>query len=83
MKTTTIRYYGVRDVPWTWRGRNLAELRRTELRPIARALDVNAGDDKRSMLEGVLARLRALELAPGSLEDQLQLGSRQEAPSDG
>ena len=57
-----VRFLGSRDCKYTMRGRKLTELRRAELRPIARALKVDDGPQrsKNELLRMILGKLSAI-----------------------
>lgn len=61
MKTNaTIHFIGARECPYTLNGRKLTEMRRSELRGIARRIKVNADGTKNELLHRLIARLGAM-----------------------
>jgi len=66
-----VRYLGIKDVPWTMNGTNLANLRRSELSRLAtrlKAADVNS--TKNELLHAIRRKLYALDVEPGELTDE-------------
>lgn len=57
-----VRFLGSRDCKYTMRGRKLIELRRAELRPLARALRVaeDSSLPKNELLHRVISKLDAI-----------------------
>lgn len=58
---STTHFIGAREVKYTLHGRRLTELRRAELRPIAKTLKVDADGSKNEILFRVVAKLDALQ----------------------
>jgi hypothetical protein len=52
---------GAKDCKYTLQGRRLTELRRAELRPIAKTLKVDADGLKNDILRRIVAKLDALQ----------------------
>lgn len=71
MKTTYINMIGVKDCPYTWRGENLALLRRAKLYKIAGALDLkDPSASKNELLTAMLAKLKLMS-AETELSDMI------------
>lgn len=58
--TSATHFIGARDVKYSLNGRRLTELRRAELRPIAKMLKVNADGTKNEILFRITSKLDAL-----------------------
>ncbi len=63
-----IRYLGPKDCPFTIDGKNLAEMRRAELRPYAKKLQVSADGSKQAILLRVIGKLKVIG-APKELNE--------------
>jgi hypothetical protein len=64
MHQSYIRYIAPKDCPYTLNGNNLAALRRSALRPIARALKLDDSGTHQQMLPAIISRLATLEAPP-------------------
>lgn len=58
--TSATHFIGAREIKYTLHGRRLSELRRAELRPLAKMLKVNSDGTKNEILFRVVAKLDAL-----------------------
>jgi alcohol dehydrogenase class IV len=59
MRTVVTQIIGPRECPYTWQGRNLAEMRKAELNPIAKALGVfDPNVTKNDLLLSMIGKLR-------------------------
>ena len=65
---TPIVYIGPKNCPFTKNGKNLAEMRRAVLRPLAKSLKVSAGGSKQEILKRVIGKLKVID-APKELSD--------------
>lgn len=78
MHTTVVQIIGARECPYTWRGRNLAEMRRVELYRLGRALDVGGPQStKNDLLQALIGKLRIMD-AETELSDMI--GGADEQP---
>ena len=68
IKNNPINYLGCKDCPFTLNGTNLVEMRRSELRPYAKAMNVSAEGSKQEILKRMIARLKVND-APKELND--------------
>ena len=65
---TPVVYISVRDCPFTWKGQNLAAMRRAEIRPLAKGVKVSADGSKQEILKRLLGKLQAMD-APKELSE--------------
>ena len=63
-----IRYLGPKDCPFTIDGKNLAEMRRSDLRPYAKKFGVSADGSKQEILQRLIGRLKVAD-APKELNE--------------
>lgn len=62
MKITPVHYIAPKECPYTYRGRNLAEMRRAKLQRIAKTLEVDIEGSKNELVGRIIDRARALEM---------------------
>ena len=61
MQNKYIHFIAPKDCDYTLFGKNLVEMRRAELRKLAKALDINADGTKNDILGGLIGKLKAME----------------------
>ena len=63
MQWNNQHFIGAKDCPFKFKGKNLVDLRRAELRPVARALKIEELDGtKNEILGKIISRAKTLEL---------------------
>lgn len=62
MQITSTLILGPKEVQYTWKGRNLAEMRKAELNPVAKALGVfDPNVSKNDLLASMIGKLRHMK----------------------
>ena len=65
---TPIVYISTTQCPFTWKGQNLAAMRRAELRPLAKGVKVSADGSKQEILRRLIGKLSVID-APKELSE--------------